>query len=143
MSTDTEPRKSFQEIQIEQLMTENDMRAVTPQQLADRATFAELVGEDPRSYKRAVEHRAEREATPPRPMFPGLFRTLAEAFKEGPDKPPETSPMETYVDDQGVERCDNCSQDVNECACCCVVCGDYVSECACQDGPTYPAVSDC
>lgn len=50
--------------------------------------------------------------------------------------------METYVDADGVERDDNCNEPVGECVCCCVVCGDHVSECACDEGPTYPAVSD-
>jgi hypothetical protein len=50
--------------------------------------------------------------------------------------------METYIDDNGVECCDNCSQPTSECACCCVECGDHVTECACEAGPTYPAVND-
>jgi hypothetical protein len=50
--------------------------------------------------------------------------------------------METYVDTEGVERCDNCDEATDECACCCVVCGDAVAECSCEEGPTYPAVSD-
>lgn len=49
--------------------------------------------------------------------------------------------LETYVDAAGVERCDNCGEEVNECACCCVECGDQVTECSCDEGPTYPAVS--
>jgi hypothetical protein len=50
--------------------------------------------------------------------------------------------METYVDETGVERDDNCGEPVDECACCCVVCGDHVADCVCDDGPTYPAVSN-
>ena len=50
--------------------------------------------------------------------------------------------LETYVNDAGVECCDNCNEDIDECACCCAECGDHVTECACDDGPTYPAVMD-
>lgn len=50
--------------------------------------------------------------------------------------------METHTDEQGVECCDNCGTDVDECACCCVDCGDTVSDCSCEDGPAYPAVGD-
>jgi hypothetical protein len=51
--------------------------------------------------------------------------------------------METYVDADGVERCDNCGETTGaECECRCVECGDHVTECACDDGPTYPAVTD-
>lgn len=50
--------------------------------------------------------------------------------------------METYIDSFGVERCDNCGEDVNECACACTVCGDVVMECSCPEGPSYPAVSE-
>lgn len=52
--------------------------------------------------------------------------------------------METrpYLDADGVERCDNCDEAAGECACCCVVCEDHVADCACDEGPTYPAVSD-
>ncbi len=48
--------------------------------------------------------------------------------------------METYVDDEGNERCDNCDEEVNECVCACAVCGDAVAECSCDEGPAYPAV---
>lgn len=47
---------------------------------------------------------------------------------------------ETYIDDQGVECCDNCGEPVDECPCYCTECGDHVTECACEDGPDYPAV---
>lgn len=50
--------------------------------------------------------------------------------------------METYTDEHGIERCDNCGEPVDECACACVECGDNVADCVCDDGPTYPAVSN-
>lgn len=51
--------------------------------------------------------------------------------------------METYIDEHGVERCDNCGKTAGgDCACHCSECGDHVTECACEDGPTYPAVAD-
>lgn len=48
--------------------------------------------------------------------------------------------METYIDDDGLERCDNCNEPVQECCCECVECGEAVQECCCEEGPTYPAV---
>lgn len=58
-----------------------DFQAVTPEQLADRAAFAEIVGEDPRSYQRAVEHHATRSAAPVRASgWSRIFDTLAEEF---------------------------------------------------------------
>lgn len=50
--------------------------------------------------------------------------------------------METYTDDEGIERCDNCDEDVVECVCACSECGDHVTECACDEGPTYPAIME-
>ena len=51
--------------------------------------------------------------------------------------------VETYTDDDGTERCDNCDETAGgDCVCCCAECGDHVTECACEDGPTYPAVTD-
>lgn len=50
--------------------------------------------------------------------------------------------LETYEEADGVQRCDNCSETVEECVCACVECGDHVSECACEEGPLYPAVSN-
>lgn len=50
--------------------------------------------------------------------------------------------METYVDDNGVERCDNCGATTDDCACACVECGDHVMDCVCDEGPSYPAVAD-
>lgn len=50
--------------------------------------------------------------------------------------------METYTDNDGAERCDNCNETVDECVCACVVCDDPVMECACDEGPTYPATPD-
>lgn len=48
--------------------------------------------------------------------------------------------METYIDANGDERCDNCDEAMQECACACTVCGDAVAECSCDEGPSYPAV---
>jgi hypothetical protein len=48
--------------------------------------------------------------------------------------------LETYTDDNGDERCDNCGDTTQECVCACSECGDGVAECACDEGPTYPAV---
>ncbi len=45
--------------------------------------------------------------------------------------------METYIADDGSERCDYCNADVSECTCCCATCGDGVMECACPEGPQY------
>lgn len=51
--------------------------------------------------------------------------------------------METYLDADGVLRCDNCGETADaDCVCHCAVCGDHVTECACDEGPTYPAVTD-
>lgn len=50
--------------------------------------------------------------------------------------------METYLDGDDMERCDNCSALIQECVCVCVQCGDAVAECSCDEGPAYPAVSD-
>lgn len=47
--------------------------------------------------------------------------------------------MDTYIDDNGIECCDNCDTAADECACCCIECGDHVTECACPEGPSYPA----
>lgn len=37
---------------------------------------------------------------------------------------------ETYFDDDGTERCDDCDEPVFECTCACDVTGDSVHECA-------------
>ena len=50
--------------------------------------------------------------------------------------------METYIDADGVERCDNCNEPVDECPCACTVCGDTVMECACPEGQSYPATPE-
>lgn len=40
---------------------------------------------------------------------------------------------ETYVDAEGVERCDNCDETIDECDCRCDDCGDHIhTECACS-----------
>ena len=58
-------------------------QAVTPDQLADRAAFAEITDEDPRSYRRAVEHQTTRGPAPVRVSgWSGIFRTLAEEMDE-------------------------------------------------------------
>lgn len=37
---------------------------------------------------------------------------------------------ETYIDDDGTERCDNCDEPVDECECRCPDCGDRIhTEC--------------
>lgn len=41
--------------------------------------------------------------------------------------------METYFDDDGVERCDDCENTVEECDCVCDVCGDMLQDCACEE----------
>lgn len=39
---------------------------------------------------------------------------------------------ETYFDDDGVERCDECEEPLDECCCTCPDCGDGVhDDCAC------------
>lgn len=48
--------------------------------------------------------------------------------------------LDTYADDNGTERCDNCNETTDDCVCRCVECGDAVEECACSEGPAYPAV---
>lgn len=50
--------------------------------------------------------------------------------------------MDTYIDDDGVERCDNCDEPVDECGCACIECGDAPADCACPEGPSYPATSN-
>lgn len=40
---------------------------------------------------------------------------------------------ETYTDDTGVERCDECDQELGYCECECDRCGDNIHECACGD----------
>jgi hypothetical protein len=49
---------------------------------------------------------------------------------------------ESYLDDEGEERCDYCDELVDECECQCSECGDRVTECSCEEGPTYPATAD-
>ena len=39
--------------------------------------------------------------------------------------------METYTDDEGDERHDECGKLVDDCDCTCANCGDPVVECAC------------
>jgi hypothetical protein len=51
------------------------------------------------------------------------------------------APLETYLDGEGEERCDNCDELVDECECQCAECGDRVTECSCEEGPTYPATA--
>lgn len=50
--------------------------------------------------------------------------------------------LETYTDDDGVERFDNCGHPTDDCPCVCAECGDGLVECACDDGPTCPAVAN-
>jgi hypothetical protein len=50
--------------------------------------------------------------------------------------------VESYLDDEGEERCDYCDELVDECECQCSECGDRVTECSCEEGPTYPATAD-
>jgi hypothetical protein len=50
--------------------------------------------------------------------------------------------MDSYTDAQGVERCDNCGDTFDGCACYCSECGDHGTECACDEGPTLPPVAD-
>lgn len=38
--------------------------------------------------------------------------------------------VETYIDAQGVERCDDCDETLDDCACTCPEAGDSVHECA-------------
>jgi len=40
---------------------------------------------------------------------------------------------ETYIDDNGDERCDDCEEETHECCCTCEMCGDSVHECACDE----------
>jgi hypothetical protein len=40
---------------------------------------------------------------------------------------------DTYLDEQGVERCDDCEEEIHECCCTCETCGDSVHECACDE----------
>lgn len=44
----------------------------------------------------------------------------------------------TYTDAAGVERCDDCNETTEECACVCPECGDGVHECACTDLESAP-----
>jgi len=39
----------------------------------------------------------------------------------------------TYIDDDGVERCDECWSEVYDCDCTCDECGDPTHECSCDD----------
>jgi hypothetical protein len=48
--------------------------------------------------------------------------------------------VETYTDDNGDERCENCRDLTGECGCYCSTCGDHVIECGCDDGPACPAL---
>lgn len=50
--------------------------------------------------------------------------------------------IDTWIDGEGDERCDNCGEPTGECVCCCAECGDHVTECACDEGPVYPAVME-
>lgn len=49
--------------------------------------------------------------------------------------------IESYIDADGVERCDNCGEPMGECPCECSDCNEHVTECCCDEGPTYPAVA--
>jgi hypothetical protein len=44
--------------------------------------------------------------------------------------------METYTDAADVERCDRCEEEVGECPCTCVECGDSLEDCTCEEGPS-------
>lgn len=54
----------------------------------------------------------------------------------------DISVIDSYTDADGVERCGNCNDTMDECVCACSDCGDHVTECACDDGPSYPTVAD-
>jgi hypothetical protein len=41
--------------------------------------------------------------------------------------------MDTYTDTYGVERCDECGEELGYCECVCPDCGDSVHECACDE----------
>ncbi len=41
--------------------------------------------------------------------------------------------METYIDSEGIERCDNCDEPIGECPCICPGCGDCLLDCACSE----------
>ncbi len=43
--------------------------------------------------------------------------------------------MDTYTDENGVERCDACQEELGYCTCTCDECGDNVHECACDEDP--------
>lgn len=38
--------------------------------------------------------------------------------------------IDSYLDDDGNERCDDCEETLEDCACTCIVTGDPVHECA-------------
>ena len=40
--------------------------------------------------------------------------------------------METYTDDDGIERCDDCDEPIDYCTCTCPDCGDMLQDCACE-----------
>ena len=44
-----------------------------------------------------------------------------------------TDVPETYTDEQGVEYCDICQEELGYCTCVCDECGDNIHECACDD----------
>lgn len=51
--------------------------------------------------------------------------------------------LETSMDPvTGKVICDNCGEQVDECACQCAECDEHVTECSCDGGPFYPAVTD-
>ena len=59
-------------------------QVLTPEDQAVRAEFAEITGEDPRSYKREVEYRAEH---PRRPVQGrSILGALKRALTEGTDQ---------------------------------------------------------
>jgi len=39
---------------------------------------------------------------------------------------------ETYHDEDGIERCDDCEEPLEECFCACFDCGNQLEECACN-----------
>ena len=41
--------------------------------------------------------------------------------------------MDTYFDEDGLERCDECDEEASTCYCYCGGCGDLKIECACED----------
>lgn len=41
--------------------------------------------------------------------------------------------MESYIDEEGIQRCDDCEDEIDTCTCVCLYCGDHFYDCVCDE----------